>query len=297
MSDPNAGTAPESLQFDRAVDAAAPAPDAQQGEPAPFITCSNCQAQVKTYYYNVDDNAVCAKCKQEIARTSGAQTRGRAWIKAAIFGFAAAIVGAVIYYGVIAITNFEIGIVAILIGWIVGVAIRRGAAGGGGRRYQILAIALTYFSVGLAYSPLVFKGFLEGRDKAVKAIVPDSTKTVANPDDAENSDSAAVADSTIADADSSTEAAPRLAGSPVGSPKGARKVGVLGVLLAIGATFLFIFALPVIAVVTSLPSGIISALIIGVGMRTAWRMTQGHVISITGPYKVGDLAQAAPVTG
>ena len=158
MSDPNAGAPNEPLQFDRAVDADA-APDAQQdAEPAPFITCSNCQKPVKTYYYNVNDNAVCAQCKQVIARASGAQTGGKAWLKAAIFGFGAAIAGAVIYYGVIAITNFEIGIVAILIGFLVGAAVRKGASGGGGRRYQVLAIALTYFSVGLAYSPLVFKG-------------------------------------------------------------------------------------------------------------------------------------------
>ena len=81
-------------------------------------------------------------------------------------GLGAGIVGAIIYYSVIAIAHVEIGIVAILIGYMVGAAVRKGARGGGGRRYQILAVALTYFSVGLAYSPLAFKGFAEGRAKA-----------------------------------------------------------------------------------------------------------------------------------
>ena len=70
MSDPTSGNPAEPLQFDRAVDANAASPDAQQAEPSPFITCSNCQTQIKTYYYNVDDNAVCAKCKQEIGASA-----------------------------------------------------------------------------------------------------------------------------------------------------------------------------------------------------------------------------------
>jgi hypothetical protein len=291
MSDPNAGNPSPSLQFDQAVDAGAQPQDAQDGQPAPIITCSNCQAQIKTYYYNVDDNAVCAKCKQEIARTTGAQMGGKAWVNALLLGFGAAIVGAAIYYGVIAITGWQIGIVAFFIGLLVGAAVRKGAAGGGGRRYQILAVGLTYFSVGLAYSPLVFKEFMDGKDKKASAVVADTSSAA----DDEDADSVA-ADSAFADADSS-EAEPRvqLAGAS-GGTGGAKQIGALGILVAIGATFLFIFALPIMVVVGSLPGGIISALIIGYGMRTAWRMTEGHVISITGPYKVGGQSQPAPAT-
>ena len=41
-----------------------------------------------------------------------------------------------------------------MVGW----AIRKGTAGRGGRRFQILAAVLTYWAVGLAYTPLAFKG-------------------------------------------------------------------------------------------------------------------------------------------
>ena len=37
----------------------------------------------------------------------------------------------------------------------------------------------------------------------------------------------------------------------------------------------------------SLPFGLISALIIFIGMRQAWVMTAPHVIDISGPFKVG----------
>ena len=76
--------------------------------------------------------------------------------KATIFGLVAAILGAALYYAVIAITNFEIGIVAIAIGYMVGFAVRKGA-GGGGRRFQVIAVLLTYWAVGLAYMPLVLR--------------------------------------------------------------------------------------------------------------------------------------------
>jgi hypothetical protein len=49
----------------------------------------------------------------------------------------------------------------------------------------------------------------------------------------------------------------------------------------------FIAALPVMVVVGSFPSGLISAIIIFIGMRQAWRMTGAPLVQILGPYRVG----------
>ena len=89
-----------------------------------------------------------------------AQDAARGWprfARAAAFGSVAAIAGATLYYAVIAITNFEIGLVAIVIGFMVGFAVMKGTGGYGSRRYQLLAVFLTYFAVGLAYLPLAMK--------------------------------------------------------------------------------------------------------------------------------------------
>ena len=48
------------------------------------------------------------------------------------------------------ITGYEIGIVAIGIGYLVGKAVRKGAGGFGGTRYQVLAVFLTYAAIALA---------------------------------------------------------------------------------------------------------------------------------------------------
>ena len=54
-----------------------------------------------------------------------------------------------------------------------------------------------------------------------------------------------------------------------------------------GPLLLLAFVLPVGAILRSLPFGLISALIIFIGMRQAWQMTAAPRLAISGPYKVG----------
>jgi hypothetical protein len=54
-----------------------------------------------------------------------------------------------------------------------------------------------------------------------------------------------------------------------------------------------IAALPVLVVVGSFPSGLISAFIIFIGMRQAWKMTGAPVMRVAGPYRVGAPQRAA----
>jgi hypothetical protein len=184
-------------------------------------------------------------------------------ITAGAFGLGAGIVGAAIYYAVIAIANLEIGIVAILIGYMVGYAVRKGARGRGGRRFQVLAVALTYASVALAYTPLAFKQVLD-TDR-------DPQKTTAATASVE--DSAAIA----------TDSQPAETTRPSGR----------GALFALVFLLALIAALPVMVVIGSFPSGLISALIIFIGMRQAWLMTGVPVLQILGPYRVGTVPAAS----
>ncbi len=52
-------------------------------------------------------------------------------------------------------------------------------------------------------------------------------------------------------------------------------------------------ALPLIVVFKSGAGGILTAIIIGVGLMQAWRMTAGAVFKISGPYKIGAAPRAA----
>ena len=270
----NSQSGAEDLQFDRAID---PDSSAPTGTPV----CAKCNAAIRMYYYHVDGETVCSSCKQVAERAhDGGKSRG-GMMKASLFGVGAALAGAIIYYSVMEYMNVEIGIVAILIGFMVGYAVRS-ASGRGGRRFQILAAGLTYFAVALAYAPFAIRGMTEGDEEEVTAdSTATGTPTAASADDA--------APSQIATSDVDADVASDTS-SATDAPE---KLGLGGFALGLAGGLLFILALPVVAVFGTMPSGLISALIIGIGMHQAWSMTRASQASITGPFKVGNDPAAA----
>jgi hypothetical protein len=230
------------------------------------VICQGCSRPITSTYYDVSGRSTCAECRTRIGTMMETPTGVGPFLMATIFGIGAGIAGAIVYYGVIALTDFEIGIVAILIGWMVGYAVRKGA-GGGGRRYQVLAIALTYFAVALAYTPIVVKGAIDASRArktaaAAAAARPRGTDVEAAPQ--ADVEAAPQVDIEAADA------------APHRSP-------LVALLFLLG----LIAALPVIVVIGGLPSGLISAAIIFFGMQQAWKMTGSSGLVITGPYRVG----------
>ena len=268
MSADQTRAANDQLQFDRVASRDASADPAIQ---QPTVSCSACAAPIRTDYYHVNGKTVCERCHGAITADAAATVGWGRFGRAALFGAGAAIAGAAIYYAVIAITEFEIGIVAILIGYMVGYSVRKGAGGRGARRMQILAVALTYWAVGLAYAPLSFKGMTEG------------------------SSTSATASTSHSAADSSTSARPVAVDSatPSAQAQPAQKDDDMSVPLALIILIGMVFALPVIAIAGTLPGGLISAFIIFIGMRQAWRMTGAAPIKISGPYRVGTQPNAA----
>jgi hypothetical protein len=258
MAQSDAPAGAETLQFDRAVAesgvAAAP--------PSPVVVCAGCKLRIQTQYYDVNGSALCGTCRTAVAAAAETPKGMLPLLKAAGFGAGAGVVGAAIYYAVIEIAHLEIGIVAILIGYMVGYSVRKGVRGRGGRRFQVLAAVLTYLSVALAYAPLAIQQAM-GEKPA-----PQAASTV----------SAAGADS------SSSQG---IAGPA--QPRRGRGRTVLGLVVLSG----LMAALPVLVVIGSFPSGLISAFIIFIGMRQAWKMTCAPVMRVVGPYRVGAPRPAA----
>ena len=143
------------LQFESAIESTDSADPAAERRALAAVICGACQSAIPDAYFDVNGTTVCESCQAEIARQAETPRGMGTLALATVFGIGAAVAGAALYYAVIAITNFEIGLVAIAIGYMVGYAVRKGA-GGGGRRFQIVAIVLTYWAVGLAYVPLAF---------------------------------------------------------------------------------------------------------------------------------------------
>jgi F0F1-type ATP synthase assembly protein I len=266
MSEPTASSIPPAdLQFDRAVTPGTADPStATVG-----VKCSQCQRAITQSYFTLSDRPYCGSCKVGVEQVVAGGRRPAAFLKALVFGTGAAIAGAIVYYGVLALLELEIAIVAILIGYMVGYAIRR-AVPGGGRRYQILGAALTYLAVGLAYMPIAIKGARDSDKPAASANAkPDSLR-----------DTARVVDSVA----SRTNPAATRGDSAATAEKGAKRQRSFFVATALLVGFAL--ALPILVVVGSMPSGLISVLIIGLGMRQAWRMTAPANLAFLGPLKV-----------
>ena len=143
----------EELQFDRVIsESTSSAPPSRLA-----VICAVCQTPSEAEYFDVNGSILCSRCRT-VAESAAEAPRGFvALMTAGVYGLVAGVFGAIIYYVVIAIAHLEIGIVAVLIGYMVGYAVRTGARDRGALRFQVLAIALTYASIALAYTPIVVK--------------------------------------------------------------------------------------------------------------------------------------------
>jgi hypothetical protein len=225
---------PEELQFRRAQPIG---PDTK--------TCIVCKQPIAGDYYHANGNILCPQCKERINARQQPPPH-TSLLRAALYGGAAALAGCAIYATVAITTGLEIGLVAILIGYMVGKAIRYASRGLGGRPQQILAVALTYFAITSSYIPV----FIYQASKAA-----DTTNHASNP--------------------STKTPEPRVTTEPRMPPA---RVILIILALAAAAPFMTLFQ------GSNIISGLISLFIIFIGLRQAWALTARREIVITGPY-------------
>jgi hypothetical protein len=141
-----AAAADAPLQFDRAEFA---------GETA--LTCASCKTPITDEYYQINGQTICAKCRTQITAFFAGGSKASRFLRAAAAGIGAGFVGFLIYWVILEVTNINFGLVAILVGWMVGSAVRWGSNRLGGRFYQLLAVAITYVAICATYIPMVFR--------------------------------------------------------------------------------------------------------------------------------------------
>jgi hypothetical protein len=74
-----------------------------------------------------------------------------------VFGIVGALAGLALYVIFALTTGLIIGWVSLAVGFIVGKAMRIGSGGVGGRRYQVVAVLLTYFAVSMSAVPIAIE--------------------------------------------------------------------------------------------------------------------------------------------
>lgn len=117
-------------------------------------TCAAGAHPLGASYYTINGRAICQACREQFDKQ---QRANGSFGLALLLGTGAAAVGAAIYYAIEAVTGYELGLVAIVVGVIVGKAVRRGAGARPGRIYRLMALMLTYMAMTATYVPLVLK--------------------------------------------------------------------------------------------------------------------------------------------
>src|SRR2546427_13075576 len=108
-------TDPGSLQFERAERADAPS----------GLACSICKRPIATSYYEGNGQVACQRCRNQVMAQWNRESSSRRFAKALGLGLTAAAVGAGLYFGIEAATGYEFGLVAVVVGLLVGSAVRK----------------------------------------------------------------------------------------------------------------------------------------------------------------------------
>src|SRR5665647_3500182 len=118
MPDYGPGPSPQDLQFQHA-EPIAEATSSDGSAPA----CVACKQPIGDTYYHAQGQVVCPLCAERIQ--AGRQAApALSLMRAALYGGAAALGGCMLYALVAIVLHAEIGLIAILVGWMVGKAIQ-----------------------------------------------------------------------------------------------------------------------------------------------------------------------------
>lgn len=273
-------------------------PNASEGaEPAPkpvlFMACSECKAPMRDKYFALNERPICAKCKPTFAKRIERGTSSAAFWRSAFTGLGVALAGAVAMGLVVTAFPFARIFLLIPIGFLVGKTVMSAIDGYGGRRYQYLAVALTYFGISLGQ---VVPAIREAKDSQVRreAIRADTNRTLATQglalqeamddiaSDSTFAGSALAEDDEGDESESADEAAaPVQSGTPAKPAEessGPRSLIVL---------FLF---LPILSLMQfGLHTTAVGFLALGYALYQAWTRTDGHGLDLRlrGPFRVG----------
>ena len=155
--------ASDDLQFETAEPAAAAVPP--QG-------CARCQRPLPGEYYAIGKHMICPDCHAELAGPAAGNSAARLG-KALLFGIGGGILGSLIWFGVRRVSGYEIGLIAVLVGFLVGKAVRKGSGDVGGTAYQIMAVLITYGGVAMSFVlEILFDFFTHSGAMASSSLTP-----------------------------------------------------------------------------------------------------------------------------
>ncbi len=160
---------PEDLQFEHAI----PINASTQ-------LCAACKTPLTGQYFQAQGLPVCPQCADRINSRQQAPPP-ISLLPAVLYGSAAAFAGFLIYATVSIAFDLQLALISILVGVMVGKAVRKGSKGLGGRPQQILAVALTYFAITTSDIPVFIHEAMKTPAKTTQASAAPSLNTNTSP--------------------------------------------------------------------------------------------------------------------
>jgi len=228
------------------------------------IECSTCSSAINDPFFRIEQKEICKNCRDRVAELMTGGSGMNRFAKAAIYGSVAAVAGGLIYWAILHFTGYQVGLISILVGFMVGAAVKAGSDQRGGWVYQLLAVFLTYTAIVSAYVPLFAMEWqrlnaLRTETKAAENAQPKPATAIATP----AATPAPLAEGAAIDENVADEEPLSFGGF------------VVAMVMLVG----FIYIIPFY-------DSLIGLAIIAFGLYKAWELNKRMQSTITGPFPV-----------
>ena len=132
--------------------------------PQAASACAACQTPLSGEYWTANAMVICTPCAGQLGQALQGGSGLARFVKAGVLGLLGGLVGAGIYFLVLKLTGYEVGLIAIAVGFLVGAGVRMGAEQRGGWLYQLMAVGMTYAAIVSTYVPFIVEGLSQGDD-------------------------------------------------------------------------------------------------------------------------------------
>jgi hypothetical protein len=252
------------LRFDKASYASA-------GEGA--IPCSQCKRPLAEQYWKLQKFLLCDSCKHGVSASLEKSQSASSFAKALVQGGLVALGCGIAYAVFVGVTKIQLALVTIGIAFLVAKTVRKASNGLSGRKFQVLAVVLTYVASTMGYAPGILAALKDSADKHQVGEV------------------AAPAGSSVAAAPGAPAATPSPGDAPGVAPEAGdghpnKSVGALELVLGFAMLLGIMLAAPFLEI-TEAPIGV---LIVLFGLWEAWKLSRPANLTIEGPFRVGPAA-------
>jgi hypothetical protein len=146
--------------------------------------CAQCATPITDRYFTLGSHVLCESCHIAFQNAKAPGNAASRFFGATALGTVAAAIGCALWMLVTGLTGYEIGLIAIAVGYLVGMAVYIGARRVGGVAYQLLAVFLTYSAVVMTYVPMIANEIManEGLQQEVPTFLPDDSQAAPSGD-------------------------------------------------------------------------------------------------------------------